>query len=305
MFIGDINQLGAISAGKPFERFVERANKAGELIIFNENYRQKDPELREAIDLAKKGKMKECLDIIDTAKNGGIIEVQDRLDRRIEVSHHYDNETLILANTRAAKIDLDDLIRNRLIKENIIERSKEQVFELKEKDDDGIDVDKQMKLTIGDKIVFTQNDYQKYPDNEIRNGQRAEITSITDNEITYKNEAGKEFKIDTEEYPYIDYGYAMTTYKSQGQTFNKVVIDADTAIASLNDMRNAYVNITRCREDIKIYTDDKDYFKNLAQERRIEKDTMDVLYATTRKETSREYEKKESKGAEETLANEF
>ena len=87
----------------------------------------------------------------------------------------------------------------------------------------------------------------------------------------------EEFKIDTEKFPYIiDYGYALTTYKSQGQTYNKVVIDADTSVPVLNDMRNAYVNITRCRNEIQIYTDDKDYLKELAQERYVEQDTLDM-----------------------------
>jgi hypothetical protein len=138
-----------------------------------------------------------------------------------------------------------------------------------------------MKLIVSDKVIFTQNDCSKYPDNRIRNGQRAEITDMDGTEIKYRTEDGEKVKLDMQEYGYIDYGYAMTTYKAQWQTFDKVVIDADTAIVSLNDMRNVYVNITHCIENIKIFTDDKDYLKELAQECRIEKDTMDIVFVKT------------------------
>ncbi|MDR3048346.1 MAG: hypothetical protein LBV16_00650 [Elusimicrobiota bacterium] len=74
-----------------------------------------------------------------------------------------------------------------------------------------------------------------------------------------------------------------------------MVIDADTSISSLNDMRNAYVQITRCRESIKIYTDDKDYFKKIAKERRIEKDTMDIIMTASKQAAKEIYQAKEEK----------
>jgi conjugative relaxase-like TrwC/TraI family protein len=299
ILIGDINQLGAISAGKPFERFVEYYNELKETIFFNENYRQKDPDLREAVDLAKQGKMEECLEKLDKSPAGGIIEEKNKAVRLAKVAKLYNNDTLILANTRNTKKNLDFLIRDSLVNKNEVDKT-EQIFSLMEKDEEGIDVPKEMNLAVGDIIVFTQNDYQKYPDNEIRNGQRVKITNIKDTEITYKNEAGKEFIIDTKKYNYIDYGYAMTTYKSQGQTFNKVVVDADTSISSLNDMRNAYVQITRCRDDIKIYTDDKESFVELAKERNVEKDTMDILYARKAEDVKEKMDKIEAKKEQKT-----
>ncbi|MDR3049462.1 MAG: AAA family ATPase [Elusimicrobiota bacterium] len=292
VLIGDINQLGAISAGKPFERLVEHAEKQGTLIRFNENYRQKDPELRQAVDLIKQGKADECLEIIDKAKNGGIIELEDKNLRRAVIADKYDNNTLVLCNTKAARIDLNEQIREKLFRNGTLKESEQADFVMADKDEDGLQVERPTKLCIGEKIIFTQNEYKTY---DIMNDERAEIMAIESKMLTVKTGDNRELKIDTETYPYIDYGYAMTTFKPQRQTYNKVVIDADTSISSLNDMRNAYVQITRCRENIKIYTDDKDYFKELAKERRIEKDTMDIITATSKQAAKEIYQAKEEK----------
>jgi hypothetical protein len=49
----------------------------------------------------------------------------------------------------------------------------------------------------------------------------------------------------------------MTTYKSQGQTYDKVVVEADTSAPQLQDQRNTYVQITRARDDVRVFTDDQ------------------------------------------------
>ena len=273
ILIGDINQLGAICAGKPFERLVKDAQNAGDLVNFNENYRQKDEQLRQAVEYAKQGKMAESLAIIESKENG-ITEIQDRLDRRTKVASLYNEDTLIITSTKSAREELNKMIRQQLLDNGTLNKESEKLFDLTVLDEDGIETPKQVYLAIGEKILFTKNEYKEY---DIRNGERATITNIEDKFLTVKTEDNRELKIDTEKFPYIiDYGYALTTYKSQGQTYNKVVIDADTSVPVLNDMRNAYVNITRCRNEIQIYTDDKDYLKELAQERYVEQDTLDM-----------------------------
>lgn len=273
ILIGDINQLGAICAGKPFERLVKDAQKAGDLVTFNENYRQKDEQIRQAVEYAKQGKMAESLAIIEM-KEKGITEIQDRLDRRTKVASLYNEDTLIITSTKLAREELNKMIRQQLLDNGTLNKESEKLFDLTVLDDDGIETPKQVSLAIGEKILFTKNEYKEI---DIRNGERATIMSIENKILIVKSEDDRELKIDTEKYPYIiDYGYALTTYKSQGQTYNKVVIDADTSVPVLNDMRNAYVNITRCRNEIQIYTDDKDYLKELAQERYIKQDTIDI-----------------------------
>ena len=217
--------------------------------------------------------MAESLAIIESKENG-ITEIQDMLDRRTKVASLYNEDTLIITPTKAAREELNEMIRERLLDNGTLNKNSQKLFDLTVLDEDGVETPKQLYLAIGEKILFTKNEYKEY---DIRNGERATITNIEEKILTVKTEDDREFKVDTEKFPYIiDYGYALTTYKSQGQTYDKVVIDADTSVPILNDMRNAYVNITRCRNEIQIYTDDKDYLIELAQERYVERDTLDM-----------------------------
>ena len=61
------------------------------------------------------------------------------------------------------------------------------------------------------------------------------------------------------EHPHLDYGYAVTSHSSQGQTADRVLvhIDLERAGEQLVNQRLAYVSLSRGRDDAKIYTNDK------------------------------------------------
>jgi ATP-dependent exoDNAse (exonuclease V) alpha subunit len=61
------------------------------------------------------------------------------------------------------------------------------------------------------------------------------------------------------ENPHLDYGYAVTSHSSQGQTADRVLIHVDTEQAGekLINRRLAYVAVSRGRYDAKLYTNDK------------------------------------------------
>ena len=60
-------------------------------------------------------------------------------------------------------------------------------------------------------------------------------------------------------HPHLDYGYAVTSHSSQGQTADRVLvhIDTDRAGEQLVNRRLAYVAVSRGRYDAQIYTNDK------------------------------------------------
>jgi ATP-dependent exoDNAse (exonuclease V) alpha subunit len=53
---------------------------------------------------------------------------------------------------------------------------------------------------------------------------------------------------DTHEHPSLDYGYATTSYRAQGQTVDRVLVLAEQA----DDRRGVYVGVTRAREQVAI-----------------------------------------------------
>lgn len=272
ILVGDRNQLESIQAGSVFNRLVNNADKEEKLINLSENFRQRDPELYKAVMFARDGNMKESLDILD--KKGKIHEELDAHTRRNTIAKHYDKETLIISGTTAGKTELNTLIREKLIKEKkIVEDG--HTYNISIFGQDGNKKEYDLSLSKGDCITFTKNEYKYY---DIRNGERGTIIDLTPITLKIELEDKRIINLNLKEYSNIDYGYALTTYKSQGLTFNKVVIDSDTRIKSLQDMRHQYVNITRARDDVKIFTDDKGELKELSEKKSTKRDTLDEAY---------------------------
>jgi ATP-dependent exoDNAse (exonuclease V) alpha subunit len=70
-------------------------------------------------------------------------------------------------------------------------------------------------------------------------------------------DAGQEVRFNVREHPHLDYGYAVTSHSSQGQTADRVLIHVDTEKSELLvNNRFAYVSVSRAQHDAQIYTND-------------------------------------------------
>jgi conjugative relaxase-like TrwC/TraI family protein len=90
----------------------------------------------------------------------------------------------------------------------------------------------------------------------IANAELGTITKIEPDQIRLAMDSGREVTVDVRKFRHLDYGYAVTSHSSQGLTFDRVLINADTrqSVLLLND-RMAYVAVSRARYDALIYTD--------------------------------------------------
>lgn len=110
------------------------------------------------------------------------------------------------------------------------------------------------KYAEGERVQFTAPNFKQ----KIANRELGSITQIAkDGTITVKIEDGREVKLDEREQRHIDYGYAVTSHSSQGQTARRVLINVDSEHAhkDLLNERMAYVAVSRAAEDARIYTD--------------------------------------------------
>lgn len=112
---------------------------------------------------------------------------------------------------------------------------------------------KAREFSDGDKILFLKNDKGL----GVKNGQTGFIDSIDGSgNLRVKLENGKELSFNpATQYKYITHGYALTDYKSQGKTEKHVIYHADTTKGV--NFNQAYVGVTRGKESVTIYTDDK------------------------------------------------
>jgi len=74
--------------------------------------------------------------------------------------------------------------------------------------------------------------------------------------LTVQTNDGRSVTLDTTKPQAIEHGYCATIHSAQGQTCDRVLIDADTRSATANESAY-YVAISRARDDVRIYTDDK------------------------------------------------
>lgn len=131
--------------------------------------------------------------------------------------------------------------------------------------------EKQQSFARGDKVAFLKNDKSL----NVKNGQIGEIKSIDRNgRAVIKMENGRDKTINLKtQYNYIDHGYAVTDYKSQGQTSKEVIYHADSSKGV--NYNQAYVAMTRGKHDLKVYTDNKENFKEQMKHEQQKNSTLD------------------------------
>ena len=138
-------------------------------------------------------------------------------------------------------------------------------------------IEAERKFSKGDKIIFLKNDYHievvsnglDKKEYGVQNGLSGLIKNIESlGNDNYKIEVdigkGKTVNFETKDYNYFTHGYAITSYKSQGQTAEKVYIYSDRTTKN-----EFYVNVSRAKQNIEIFTmDNKLLFKTALKDNR-------------------------------------
>ncbi|MFQ5786714.1 MAG: ATP-binding domain-containing protein, partial [Thermodesulfobacteriota bacterium] len=92
---------------------------------------------------------------------------------------------------------------------------------------------------------------------------------------------GREIRFNLESgprsYPYFTHAYALTEYKSQGQTVDAVLwhAQAKDTFKEMNTANSFYVSITRAREEAKVFTDSKEDLKEQVEREQAKTSTLD------------------------------
>jgi UvrD-like helicase C-terminal domain len=110
----------------------------------------------------------------------------------------------------------------------------------------------------GDRVQFTA----PYKEQHVANRELGTIEKMdASGNMRLRLDSGRSVAFNIKENPHLDYGYAVTSHSSQGQTAERVLIHVDTQQAreKLVNRRLAYVAVSRGRYDAQIYTDDKSH----------------------------------------------
>jgi conjugative relaxase-like TrwC/TraI family protein len=108
------------------------------------------------------------------------------------------------------------------------------------------------EFAAGDRIQFRA----PFAAGKVKNSELGTIKQISDSEMTVKLDKKRDVTIVLEQFRHLDHGYAVTSHSSQGQTVNRVLVNAETTETdTLLNQRMAYVAISRARFEARVYTD--------------------------------------------------
>jgi ATP-dependent exoDNAse (exonuclease V) alpha subunit len=150
-----------------------------------------------------------------------------------------------------AQVKSIDAPRNRLTVE--LQDGTQRTYDPRRQQGVSVFREEMRSFSVGDRIQFTAPAHNL----RVANRELATIESIHENgRLHLKMDGGRAVELTTHKHPHLDYGYAMTSHSSQGQTADRVLIHVDTELRA-KDLLNscmAYVSVSRGRYDAQIYT---------------------------------------------------
>lgn len=253
--VGDTKQLAAVGAGKPMEMIMNR--DLGAVHNLEDIRRQKDEDQRAIVKDIARGEV--GASAIESLGNLGLIEVYKTKEKRHEaiskeaLSDWSKGEpSLVITSLNQDKDSLNRKIRLGLQRKGLLPDGRGQTVELQARNNKSIS----RALVEGDRVVCNRNSKKL----QVENGNLATVLDVhaKSNTIRLKmDKDGHTKTIDLNDYKSIDYAYALTTYTSQGQTVRKCIYDASSK-SPLVSKNEFYVAISRHKEEVKVFTDDKE-----------------------------------------------
>lgn len=110
-------------------------------------------------------------------------------------------------------------------------------------------------FAAGDRIQFTA----AFHPQKIANRELGTLERIDEGgNLVLRMDSGRTVAFNLRQHPHLDYGYAVTSHSSQGETVDRVLIhvDSERAHKGLINSRMAYVAVSRARYDAQIFTND-------------------------------------------------
>lgn len=319
LLVGDRRQHEAVEAGRPFAQLQD----AGMVTVrLEEIVRQKDPELKQVVELLARGQVHEAVENLD--QQGRVHEILDHGKRIAAIAKEYASSperTLVISPDNRSRMEINERIHAELQSRCIVNKSEHHfrtlmprqdmtgadrtwaeryevgnvlrysrasketgigkgvyarvtsidaaanrlTVELRDGTERTYDPRRQQGVTIyreelrnfseGDRIQFT------VPANDLKiaNRELGTIESISgDGTLHLRMDRERSVQLDPNRQLHLDYGYAVTSHSSQGQTADRVLIHVDTELGAkdLLNSRMAYVAVSRGAHDAQIFTND-------------------------------------------------
>ncbi len=271
LLIGDESQVPPVSAGNPFKTLKKELGFAE----LTENRRQRQDWQKDASREIRAGEVKEAL---QKYLDAGMIAIAQDRDEAVKKTveawvERFDSgdptKTLLTAYKRADVAEL-----NARVREAIGDFRTGPRVETTVRDREGNSEGKR-EFQAGDRLYFKKNDKKM----GVMNGETGTLTRIDvtndgkDCAFTVRMDKGSEVRFDPRDYAQIDYGYAITIHKSQGET-----VDFSSNLVTGMGLNALYVQLTRHRDGTGIVLTE-DQIDRMVQNQGIELAPTDKMIA--------------------------
>jgi ATP-dependent exoDNAse (exonuclease V) alpha subunit len=321
LLVGDTRQHEAVEAGRPFAQLQEAGMRTVKL---DEIVRQRDPELKQAVDQLAHGQVGAAVESLD--RQGRVHEVKGHEERISAIAGEYaksPESTLVVSPDNRSRTEINQRIHDELQSRGVVSREEHYVQTLvprqemtgadrgwaqqyqvndivrysRSSQETGIEKgeytrvvyvnaqentltvmrtngeqttydprrqmgvsvyrEQEKAFSVGDRIQFTA------PNNEMKiaNRELGTVEGIAqDGTMRLKLDSERSMSFDPQRHPHLDHGYAVTSYSSQGQTADRVLINVDTELGAKDLLNNrmAYVSVSRGAHDAQIFTNDRE-----------------------------------------------
>lgn len=278
IFVGDPDQLPPVGCGEPMRLMEENGMATAHLTAIR---RQNDAELLQAVRESVQGDHLVTFEKLEA--KGNYREISGLADRREAIKKEMTadkletyKDRLLLTSTNAERKSLNKGIRAEFVKRCELEAGKK--FEVV----NGDGKTETRSFAAKDRIIFLANNKKI----GVMNGDMATIEKIDGSKITARTDGGQKVEWDMKTYKAVDHSYAVTNYKAQGMTVQRVVCDMSTKGAA--QTRNAlYVDISRAKAEAVVFTDNK---------KKLEKQTKNFAKKITGKDFAKKIETMKREG---------
>ncbi|MBE9210538.1 relaxase domain-containing protein [Nostoc sp. LEGE 06077] len=193
LFVGDTRQLSAVEAGNPFKSLQQAGIKTAHL---NESLRQKNPQLKLAVDLIAEGRTKAGFEHLSA--NGSIktVDVESKIEA---IASDYilgtplqRLKTLVLAGTNTERLALTQAIRGKLKDEGSLGDTA-TITQLQAKNLSKVQMQFAHNFELGDVIMPTRN----YKRRGLSKGKLYEVVGQNTDKLTLIGDDSQVLEVDT------------------------------------------------------------------------------------------------------------
>jgi ATP-dependent exoDNAse (exonuclease V) alpha subunit len=216
-----------------------------------------DSSLKKGVEKLAAGDIDSSLEYLD--KKVEVIE--NSSERHLTIANDFtknynekDFDSIITTSTNKERKELTTFIRDRLKEKGILSDEKAYtVINIKGDNEE-------LCFAKNERIMCLSN----APSLGLNNGTKGTIKDInhdTGDVILEIEGSNKQISLNLKGYQNVTHAYAVTTYKSQGMSIKDVFVNFDASNKNFSYRNNAYVSVSRAKENLKIYTNDKDQLK--------------------------------------------